>query len=74
MCGQVLTVKENEYIVACRSIGCTSLRIMTKHIIPNCMPPLIVMITLMMGNTILAEAGLSFLGIGIDPPGAAWAA
>ncbi len=72
MCGQVLTVKENEYIVACRSIGCTSLRIMTKHIIPNCMPPLIVMITLMMGNTILAEAGLSFLGIGIDPPGAAW--
>ncbi|MBN2542942.1 ABC transporter permease [bacterium] len=72
MCGQVISVKENEYIVAGRSLGCTSWRIMLLHIIPNCLPPLIVMVTLMMGSTILAEAGLSFLGIGISPPGAAW--
>jgi peptide/nickel transport system permease protein len=72
MCGQVISVKENEYIVAGKSLGCTPWRIMLRHIIPNCLPPLIVMITLMMGSTILAEAGLSFLGIGIRPPGAAW--
>jgi peptide/nickel transport system permease protein len=72
MCGQVLTVKENDYILAQHSIGASNLRIMLKHIFPNCLPPLIVMITMMMGMTILAEAGLSYLGIGIEPPQAAW--
>jgi peptide/nickel transport system permease protein len=72
MCGQVLTVKENDYILAEHSIGASNLRIMLKHIFPNCLPPLIVMITMMMGMTILAEAGLSYLGIGIEPPQAAW--
>jgi peptide/nickel transport system permease protein len=72
MCGQVISIKENEYITASRSIGSSPLRLMLRHIIPNCLPPLIVMVTLMMGSTILAEAGLSFLGIGIEPPGAAW--
>ncbi|MBW1863673.1 MAG: ABC transporter permease, partial [Deltaproteobacteria bacterium] len=47
-------------------------RIMLWHIVPNCFPPLIVLITMMMGMTILVEAGLSFLGIGIEPPIAAW--
>ncbi len=72
MCGQVLSVKENDYILAERSFGASNLRIMLKHVFPNCMPPLIVMITMMMGMTILAEAGLSYLGIGIEPPQAAW--
>ena len=74
MCGQVLTVRENDYIMAGRAIGASNLRMMLRHILPNCFPPLIVLITMMMGTTILAEAGLSFLGMGIEPPGAAWGA
>jgi len=74
MCRQVLSVKENDYITAARSIGASNLRIMLVHILTNCFPPLIVMITMMMGTCILAEAGLSFLGLGIAPPGAAWGA
>lgn len=74
MCGQVLSAKENEYIVASRAIGSSHTRIMLRHILPNCFPPLIVLMTMMLGTTILAEAGLSFLGIGIEPPGAAWGA
>jgi peptide/nickel transport system permease protein len=74
MCGQVLAVRENDYVTAARSIGNSNLRIMLHHIAPNCFPPLIVMVTLQMGAAILSEAGLSFLGVGIDPPGAAWGA
>ena len=48
------------------AIGASNMRIMLRHIFPNCMPPLIVMITMMMGMTMLAEAGLSYLGIGIE--------
>jgi peptide/nickel transport system permease protein len=72
MCAQVLTVRENDYIIAARSIGVSSLRTIAKHVFPNCLPPLIVLITMQMGAAILAEAGLSFLGIGIEPPAAAW--
>jgi peptide/nickel transport system permease protein len=72
MCGQVLTVKENDYVLAARSLGSSNLRIMLRHIFFNCFPPLIVLITMMLGSTILAEAGLSFLGIGIQPPTPAW--
>jgi peptide/nickel transport system permease protein len=74
MCGQVLTVKQNEYILSVRAEGASDQRIMLSHILPNCIPPLIVVLTLMMGSVILAEAGLSFLGIGIEPPGASWGA
>ncbi len=74
MRGQVLTVKETEFVVAARTIGCRDRRIMLRHILPNTLPPLIVLITLNLGIAILAEAGLSFLGLGIDPPGAAWGA
>lgn len=74
MCGQVLTVRENDYILAERSMGASNIRVMLFHVLPNCFPPLIVLVTLMMGATILAEAGLSFLGIGVDPPTAAWGA
>jgi peptide/nickel transport system permease protein len=74
MCGQVLSARENDYIVSARSIGSSNLRIMLCHVVPNCFPPLIVQMTLWMGHAILSEAGLSFLGIGIEPPGAAWGA
>jgi len=74
MCSQVLSAKENDYITAARATGANNLRIMVRHLIPNCLPPIIVLITLQLGTAILAEAGLSFLGIGIEPPGAAWGA
>ncbi len=72
MCGQVLTVKQNDYILAERGMGASNFRMMLRHVVPNCVSPLIVQLTMMLGATILAEAGLSFLGIGIQPPIAAW--
>lgn len=72
MCGQAISVKENDYVLAGRSMGASHLRIMLRHLAPNCFPPLIVMMTMMLGTTILAEAGLSFLGIGVQPPTPTW--
>jgi ABC-type dipeptide/oligopeptide/nickel transport system permease subunit len=74
MSGQVLTIKENDYVVAARSLGAGNIRIMLRHIFPNCLPPLIVMMTMQLGAAILIEASLSFLSIGIKPPIAAWGA
>ena len=72
ICGQVLSVKENEYVMAARSVGVSHLGIMFRHILPNCLSPLIVQMTIMIGRAILLEANLSFLGLGIKPPSAAW--
>jgi peptide/nickel transport system permease protein len=72
VCGLSLSIKENDYILAQQAMGASSKRIMIVHILPNALPPLIVMMTMQLGMLILAEAGLSFLGIGITPPGAAW--
>jgi peptide/nickel transport system permease protein len=74
MRGQVLTVKQADYVTAGEVIGAGDIRIMLLHILPNCLPPLIVLITLNLGVAILAEASLSFLGVGIRPPAAAWGA
>jgi peptide/nickel transport system permease protein len=72
MNGLVLSAREIDYVLAGRAIGAGNARIMFRHIVPNCFPPLIVMMTFSMGMIILAEAGLSYLGIGITPPAAAW--
>ena len=72
--GLTLSIKENDYILAQKSLGSGSWRTMLTHILPNAFPPLIVIVTMQLGGLILAEAGLSFLGIGIAPPGAAWGA
>jgi peptide/nickel transport system permease protein len=72
MCGQVLSIKEKDFITAVRAIGAKDSLIMFRHILPNSFPPLLVLITLNMGVAILAEAGLSFLGFGISPPTPAW--
>ena len=74
MNGLALTIKENDYIMAGRSMGSSNRRIMVSHILPNALPPIIVLVTLQLGGIIMAEAALSFLGIGIKPPGAAWGA
>ena len=72
MCAETLSVKENDYIMAQKASGAKSLRTMARHILPNAFQPVLVLITAMLGSVILAEAGLSFLGVGIKPPGAAW--
>lgn len=72
--GLTLSIRENDYILAQRAMGSSNLRTMAGHILPNALPPMIVLITLQLGTIILAEAGLSFLGVGIRPPGAAWGA
>jgi peptide/nickel transport system permease protein len=72
MQGLTLSIRENDYIMAVRAMGSGNQRIMMGHILPNTLPPMIVLVTLQLGSIILAEAGLSFLGIGITPPGAAW--
>jgi peptide/nickel transport system permease protein len=74
MCGQVLAIRETDYIMASKSFGSGNSRIMFRHILPNAMPPLIVLITMQIGVAILAEAGLSYLGVGISPPTASWGA
>lgn len=72
VCGQALSIMQNDYIMAARSMGANNLRIMLRHVYPNCLPTLLVMMTIQMGGVILGEAALSFLGIGIRPPTAAW--
>jgi ABC-type dipeptide/oligopeptide/nickel transport system permease subunit len=72
MCAEALSVKQNEYITAARAMGSGPLRIMLKHIYPNCFPSLLVLMSIMMGVVILSEAGLSYLGIGVQVPQADW--
>ncbi len=69
---QTLSLKESEYVEASRSIGVPGRRIMLRHILPNCIPSLIVLFTLEVPSSILSESSLSFLGIGVQPPSASW--
>jgi peptide/nickel transport system permease protein len=73
-CAQISSLVENDYVVAGRVMGASNRRIMLLHLLPNCFPVLIVAVTMMLGMTILAEAGLSFLGAGVPPPTPAWGA
>jgi peptide/nickel transport system permease protein len=70
--GAALSLRTREYVLAARSMGASGLRIMTVHILPNVMSPIIVATTLSVGNIILFESVLSFLGLGIQPPIASW--
>ena len=72
MHGLTLSIKENDYILAGKSLGAGGLRAMFDHILPNAFPSMIVLLTLQLGGMILGEAGLSFLGVGINPPTPAW--
>ncbi len=70
--GMVLSLKEQEYVEAARSLGASSLWIITRHLLPQTTTYLIVAITLGVPGYLLAESGLSFLGLGIQPPDASW--
>ena len=70
--GQVLQVREMDYILAAHSVGLPETRIALRHILPNILAPVIVQATLSMGWAIIAEASLSFLGVGLPPPASSW--
>jgi peptide/nickel transport system permease protein len=72
MRGQVLKVREYDFVVAARALGAGSLRIMIRHILPNAIQPLIVQASLGMAGAVLAEASLSFLGLGVPEPTPSW--
>lgn len=68
----VVSVREHMYVHAAQSIGASSLRILWRHVLPNVLPPIIVLFTTRVGAVILAESGLSFLGLGVPPPAPTW--
>ncbi len=68
----VISVRENMYVHAAQSVGARTPRILWRHILPNVMPPIIVIFTTRVGTVILAESGLSFLGLGVPPPAPTW--
>jgi ABC-type dipeptide/oligopeptide/nickel transport system permease subunit len=70
--GQILSLRENDYAVAARSLGAGDARILFRHLLPNCMGPIVVLGTLLVAGMILFEAGLSFLGLGVQPPYPSW--
>ena len=70
--GQTLSIREKEYIDAARNIGATNWRIMSREVMPNLIGPILVYTTLTIPNYILGEAGLSFLGVGFQPPTVSW--
>ena len=70
--GQVLTIREQDYVHAARSLGASDLRVIARHVLPNSLSPLIVQGSLGVAFAILAEAGLSFLGVGVQPPSPTW--
>ncbi|MBY9078492.1 ABC transporter permease [Paenibacillus sp. HN-1] len=70
----VISLKKMDYIEACRASGASDLRIIMKHIIPNSLSPIIVQSTLMLGTAILTASGLSFIGLGVQPPDPEWGA
>jgi peptide/nickel transport system permease protein len=70
--GAALSVSSETYVKAARSVGSKGPRILVRHVVPNALPPIVVQASLMFGFGVLAEAGLSFLGMGAQPPAASW--
>ena len=70
--GAVLSAKQNRYVEAAQAIGCQHPRIILSHILPNVTAPILVIASIWLGNAILIEASLSFLGVGTQPPEPSW--
>jgi len=70
--GATISVRENMYVTATQSMGASTFRILFRHILPNVMAPVIILFTTRVGFVILAESGLSFLGLGVPPPAPTW--
>lgn len=70
--GQILSLKEQEFVSAATALGNPNRRIILRHVLPNTLAPLMAMMSFSVGNAILTEAGLSFLGLGVPPPAPSW--
>jgi ABC-type dipeptide/oligopeptide/nickel transport system permease subunit len=70
--GEVLRVGTQDYILACRAVGTADWRIILRHVLPNSLPPLLVLTSVSMAGAVLAEAALAFLGLGVAPPTPSW--
>jgi peptide/nickel transport system permease protein len=70
--GSVLTLRESTFVDAARALGCSNMRILFRHLMPQCLPIVLVMTGLKLGGYLLTEASLSFLGLGAQPPTATW--
>jgi len=70
--GEMMKIREEEYVISAHSLGATDLVIMFRHMLPNIIAPIIVYTTLFIANAILIEAGLSYLGLGTQPPDPSW--
>ncbi|NJD18045.1 MAG: ABC transporter permease, partial [Gemmatimonadetes bacterium] len=70
--GEVLTIKQMAYVEAARSLGAKHGRILLRHVVPNAMGPIVVSGTLAVGNAVIVESSLSFLGLGVQPPTPTW--
>lgn len=70
--GQLLSLRETEFILGARAVGCSDARLIFRHLMPNAMAPVLVAATFGIAYAILIEAGLSFLGLGVQPPTASW--
>jgi peptide/nickel transport system permease protein len=72
--GEILSLKEQDYVQAARAVGCSPTRVIVVHLIPNLLPPLLIQATFGLAAAITAEGSLSFLGLGVEPPTASWGA
>jgi ABC-type dipeptide/oligopeptide/nickel transport system permease subunit len=70
--GEILRLRESEFILSARAVGVSPMRIITRHLLPNTLAPIIIFASTGIGEAMLLEASLSYLGIGIQPPGASW--
>ena len=70
--GQTLSLNEYQFVEAARCIGAPSSRILVKHMLPNLLPSIVTMAVLELARVVLAESSLSFLGLGVQPPGISW--
>jgi peptide/nickel transport system permease protein len=70
--GEFISARERDYVRAAETLGCTGLRVAVRHILPNVMAPIIVTVTLLFATNLTAEAAISFLGLGIQPPTPSW--
>jgi peptide/nickel transport system permease protein len=72
--GEILSLREREFIQAARALGCKPWRMILRHLVPNLLPPLMIQATFGMAAAIIAEGSLSFLGLGVEPPTPSWGA
>jgi len=70
--GEILTLREQEFVQAARALGCKPRRVIARHLLPNLLPPLLIQATFGLAAAIIAEGSLSFLGLGVEPPTPSW--